>query len=443
MRTSILAMATVAGVVGLPCASAAGFIDDSKASLGLRNFYFNQDYRSGEAAPSKAEEWGQGFILNFRSGYTQGPVGVGLNAIGLLGVKLDSGGRTDKAGRSRNPGQLFPLDHDNSAVDHFGSLGLTGKLRISRTEAHIGTLQPRLPVVVFNDGRLLPQTFEGGQITSAEFADLTLIGGMLEHAKGRASTDRQALSVPGNRTRRSNKFYYGGADYRIGKNLLLQYYYATLEDFYEQHFVGLTHTLALPVGSLTSDLRYFHSEPDGDNASAAGRADGYTIGDARLANDLEKGEVDSRLWSALFTYRLGGHALGLGYQQNEGDSELPYLNQSDGATSYTIATRQIGGFSCAGERVLGATYSYDFAALGLPGLSARVIYNKAWHIDVAGRARSDREWERDLRLDYVLQSGPLKGLGIAWANASLRSHVASQRDIDENRLIVLYSVPLF
>ncbi|MEE4463617.1 OprD family outer membrane porin, partial [Azotobacter chroococcum] len=94
------------------------------------------------------------------------------------------------------------------------------------------------------------------------------------------------------------------------------------------------------------------------------------------------------------------------------------------------------------ERVLGATYGYDFAALGLPGLSARVIYNKAWHIDVAGRSRSDREWERDLRLDYVVQSGPLKGLGIAWANASLRSDVASQRDIDENRLILLYSISL-
>ncbi|MGV6476893.1 OprD family porin [Azotobacter vinelandii] len=442
MRASILAMATMAGVVALPCAFAAGFIDDSKATLGLRNFYFNQDYKSGAQAPSKQEEWGQGFMLNFRSGYTQGPVGFGLDAIGLLGVKLDSGGRTDKAGRSRNPGQLFPLDHDNSAVDHYSSLGLTGKLRISKTEAHIGTLQPRLPVVVFNDGRMLPQTYSGGQITSREFDNLTLIGGTLERAKGRSSTDRQALSVPGNTTRRSNKFHFAGVDYRVGKDLLLQYYYATLEDFYEQHFLGLTHTLALPVGSLSTDLRYFHSEADGENASRAGRANGWTIGDARLSSDPEKGEVDSRLWSLQSTYKLGGHSLALLYQQNEGDSDLPYLNQSDGATSYTAATRQIGGFSRAGERVLGTIYTYDFAALGIPGLSARLTYNKAWHIDVAGQSRGEREWERDFRLDYVIQSGPLAGVGFAWANAALRSHVSSQRDINENRLIVLYSIPL-
>ncbi|MGG2002013.1 OprD family outer membrane porin [Pseudomonas aeruginosa] len=34
---------------------------------------------------------GAGFILKFSSGYTPGTVGVGLDAIGLFGVKLNSG----------------------------------------------------------------------------------------------------------------------------------------------------------------------------------------------------------------------------------------------------------------------------------------------------------------------------------------------------------------
>jgi hypothetical protein len=42
----------------------------------------------------------------------------------------------------------------------------------------------------------------------------------------------------------------------------------------------------------------------------------------------------------------------------------------------------------------------------------------------------------------VVQGGALKGLGFAWLNASLRSDLASQRDVDENRLIVSYSLPL-
>jgi len=45
-------------------------------------------------------------------------------------------------------------------------------------------------------------------------------------------------------------------------------------------------------------------------------------------------------------------------------------------------------------------------------------------------------------LIYVLQSGTLKGFTFSWLNASLRSDLATQADIDENRLVVSYSLPL-
>ena len=442
MNKSTLALAIVAGIVGLPSvqqASAAGFIEDGKASLGLRNFYYNQDIRDG-ATPPSTKEWGQGFVLNYQSGFTQGTVGFGVDALGLLGVKLDSGGRVDKAGIDRRPSQLFPLD-SGKAADEFSHLGLTGKVKVSKTEARLGTLLPKLPVVVYNDGRLLPQTYEGGQITSNEIDNLTLIGGQLEHTKLRASSDRRGLSGGGPSAPDTNKFYYGGADYRIGKNLLLQYYYGNLEDYYEQHFLGLTHTLALPLGSLVTDLRYFDSSSDGKNASAAGRAEGYRIADiTRAKADADYGEVDSQLSSAQVTWKVGGHALGLGYQHNGGDSVIGLLSQGAGVSGYTIAERQIGGFRTPGADVWIASYAYDFAAAGVPGLTARATYNKGVNYDVASQTGDIGEWERDLRLDYVVQSGALKGLGVAWLNASLRSDVTT--DIDENRLVVSYSLPL-
>lgn len=206
---------------------AAGFIEDSKASLGLRNFYINQDTRNADGATQ--EEWGQGFQFNYISGYTEGTVGFGVDALGLLGVKLDSGkGRHYNPDSSKYGGTVFPTDENGRAVDNFGSLGLTGKVRLSKTEARIGTLQPKLPVVTFSDGRLLPQTFEGGQITSAEIDNLTLVGGQLEHAKGRSSSNNEGLSISGANNAKtgqfSNKFYYAGGDYKIGKDMLAQYY---------------------------------------------------------------------------------------------------------------------------------------------------------------------------------------------------------------------------
>ena len=42
---------------------------------------------------------------------------------------------------------------------------------------------------------------------------------------------------------------------------------------------------------------------------------------------------------------------------------------------------------------------------------------------------------------YVVQEGPLKNLGVKWRNATVRNNYAA--DIDENRLIVSYTLPLF
>ncbi|VTP96549.1 putative porin [Pseudomonas aeruginosa] len=71
-------------------ALAEGFLEDSRASLALRNFYMNRDFRDG-AGRAKSEEWAQGFLFDYRSGYTEGTLGVGLDLLGKLGVRLDSG----------------------------------------------------------------------------------------------------------------------------------------------------------------------------------------------------------------------------------------------------------------------------------------------------------------------------------------------------------------
>ena len=306
---------------------------------------------------------------------------------------------------------------------------------------------PKLPVVSYNDGRLLPQTFEGGQITSNEFKDLTLIGGQIEHAKGRNSSNNEELSIAGANNARtgefSNKFLYGGADYKLNKDLLLQYYYGNLKDFYKQHFLGLTHNWAIGPGVLKSDLRYFHSTDDGKNGSDPAY---YSSGDYR-GQVSGKGKVDNNLLSGLFLYSVEGHTFGAGYQVSNGSSDFPWLNQGDGSSAYIITDMQISKFARAGERTWQARYSYDFAKLGAPGLTAGLVYLRGDNIDTVGSAgqvtgTGRSEWERDITLAYVVQDGPLKNLGVMWKNAMWRNDIPSTRDQDENRLIVSYSIPL-
>ena len=443
MNKSTLALAVAVGVMAQQ-AGAAGFIEDSKATLGLRNFYINTDNRSGPGA-NKNEEWGQGFDLRFISGYTQGTVGFGLDAIGLLGVRLDSGGGTNGASNNSYGGTVFPSKSNGEAVDNFSSLGLTAKVKVSQTELKLGTLQPKLPVIVTNDGRLLPQTWQGGQITSGEIKDLTLVGGQIEAVKGRNSSNNENLSIGGAsaRTANSNKFIYAGGDYKITKDLTAQYYYGNLEDFYKQHFLGLVHNWAIGPGVLKSDFRYFNSSDDGANSNTPAY---YSNGNYSSTSN-GKGKVDNNLYSGLFLYTVAGHTFGGGYQVSNGSSDFPWLNQGDGSSNYTITDMQIQKFGRAGEKTWQARYSYDFAKVGVPGLTAGMVYLRGYDIDTnrtanAPAGTNSSEWERDLTIGYVVPEGPLKNVGVMWKNATWRTNIPGVRDQDENRLIVSYSIPL-
>ncbi|KPU60479.1 outer membrane porin, OprD family protein [Pseudomonas fluorescens] len=434
MNVKKISATLVFGSIALSGQAFADFLSDSKATLGMRSFYFNNDNRDGTAAPSKTEEWAQGFMLDYKSGYTDGTIGFGVDALGLLGVTLDSG-------KGRHVGSsMIPSDSDNRAVDEWSRLGLTGKVKMSKTELRYGTLIPKLPILVANDGRVLPQTFEGGQITSSEFKDLTLTGGRIEHATGRGSTDQTGLAAMGG-TRESNQFDFVGGDWKVTKDLTAQYYYAHLENYYNQQFFGLIHTLAFADNqSLKTDLRYFKTDSSGENSSGTS---GYRISGYTKNGD---GVIDNRLWSAALIYSLGGHAITAGYQSVSDGSSFTQLNQGSlvdkgagGSSLYLYTDRLIQSFTRAGERTSFGQYAYDFAALGVPGLKASVMYVSGDSIKTRS-GDNQKEWERDIFLDYVLQSGALKGVGFGWRNGKSNSEAA--RDQDQNRVFVSYSIPL-
>ncbi|MFJ4394385.1 OprD family porin [Pseudomonas sp. NPDC089396] len=428
-----------AGAFALAPFAQADVLGDSHATLGLRNFYFNNDFRdqAGSLGQSKTEEWAQAFVLDFRSGFTQGPVGMGLDALGMLGMTLDSGD-------GRHRGSNMIPDEGDGAASQWSRLGVTPKLKVANTELRYGTLLPKLPVLTYNDGRLLPQTFEGAQITSSDLDGLTLTGGRLNRATGRGSSDRTGLAVAGG-SRESDQFLFAGGDYQLGKQLTAQYYFANLEDYYNQHFVGLIHTLPLSAGqSLRTDLRYFRTLADGANDSAAGRASGYRVGGYTEDGD---GKIDNHTWSASLTYAVQGHALMAGYQQVSDASNFVQPNQgalegkgASGASIYLLTDRMLASFNRAGERTAFAQYSYDFAAAGLPGLKLSLMYLKGDDIRTSN-GHEAREWERDLGLDYVIQDGAFKGLGLAWRQGLLHSQIDPNQE--QNRLIVSYSLALF
>lgn len=402
--TASLACASVLIVV-CPSAESQGFIEDAHGTLNIRNYYFNDDYRDGG---NDRREWAQGLLLNLRSGFTEGTVGFGLDALVLAGFKLDSS--AEHAGTG-----LLPVHDDGRAADDFSSAGLTAKIRLGDALIKTGTLLPRIPVLVYNDGRLLPQTFQGTQVEYTGIDKLYLNAGHLDKLKARNSTDSVDIFPQGYSGAQGTDFDFAGATYTFNKNLSASYYYGEMREFYRQHFLGLVHSLPIGPGKLTSDLRYFNSRDSGA---------------------ARNGAVDSDMFSGLFTYRLGGHAVGVGYQKLFGDTALPYTSVS---TVYSFSNAGVGKFIQAGEQTWMLRYDYDFSALGVPGLSFMARYYKGDHGEYRGTVA--REHETNTSIKYVLPDGALKGLGAEYRYANSRSTYASDRD--NNRLYLTYTVNLW
>lgn len=409
------AIASALALAGVAPMSQAAFFEDSTATFETRNMYFNRDFRDGTSAQqSKRDEWAQGFILNFESGYTDGTVGFGLDALGMLGIKLDSSpDRTDTG--------LLPTHDDGKAADEYSKLGLTGKVKVSQSELKIGTLIPELPTLQPNDGRILPQTFEGGLLTSKEIKGLTFTGGRLDKAKDRNDTNWEDLALNNKNGRFGGSFSadnldLAGLDYQFTDRITGSYHFAQLDDIYRQHFIGMLATQPWGPGTFGADLRLAVS----DDAGAA-----------------KAGNIDNTTINGMLSYALGGHKVSAAWQQLSGDSAFPYI---DGADPYLVNFVQINDFANADERSWQARYDYNFAALGVPGLTFMTRYISGDNVSRAAGGEG-KEWERDTEMKYVVQSGPLKNVAVRLRNATFRSNFA--RDADEVRLLVSYSVALW
>ena len=103
---------------------------------------------------------------------------------------------------------------------------------------------PVLPILRSDDGRSLPQTFQGAQLTSNEIDGLTLYGGQFRQNSPRNDASMEDMSAFG---AASDRFNYAGGEYRFnGNNTMVGVWHARLEDVYQQSFLQLTHSQ--PVG---------------------------------------------------------------------------------------------------------------------------------------------------------------------------------------------------
>ncbi|NMZ70047.1 imipenem/basic amino acid-specific outer membrane pore [Pseudomonas peli] len=414
MKWSVIALAVAAGTTQMAMASdqseSKGFVEDSSLSLLARSMYYNRDARNGGGFNQKAgggfksgysEEWGASARAIFESGFTQGTVGVGVNAYAGTLFQLDTG--SGRRGVNMLPGNDGKdLTIANAAV----------KARISNTVLTHGSQMPSLPVLAYDDGRLLPETFEGTMITSTEIEGLELNAGRFTafntlNQSGRDSGGLKSINV-------------AGGSYSFTDNFSTALYYSDLEDTFEKKYGNLNYNISLTEDqALNFDFNIYKTDYDKK----------YTGTDK---------DQDNTIWSLAAKYSLGAHAFILAHQRSTGDRGYDY-GVGDGGGTIFLANSYLSDFNQEDERSWQASYELDMATYGVPGLSFKTAYVWADNIKLADTSNDGKEHEFFNQVKYVVQEGAAKDLSLRVRSSVLRGTTGnSTGDTNEVRAYLEY-----
>jgi imipenem/basic amino acid-specific outer membrane pore len=411
-------------------AEAKGIVEDSTLNLLVRNYYFNRDNKDGK---SDQKDWSQGIWGNFSSGYTQGLIGVGVDAYGYLAIKLDGGDGTAGSGN-------LSLNDQGENNDSQGKAGGAVKFRVSKTELKVGEMQPSTaPVFAVGGSRILPQTASGIQLQSSEIKDLDLEGGHFYSATSQNANASDGGLYATYAGVEANSIDYIGGKYGITENLSMSLYGAQLEDIWNQYYANLN--LTIPMGgdqSLNLDGNIYNTKDTGD---------------------AKVGDISNTTFSLAAAYSfLKAHTVTVAFQKVNGDTPFDYIgvgdNNKGGDSIFLANSIQYSDFNAPNEKSAQIRYDLKMAEYGVPGLSFMTRYVKGWDIDGTGLAANSKYRDKDgnpfygadgkhnetnFEAKYVVQSGPAKDLSFrirqAWhfANAD-----EGEGDIKEFRLIVDY-----
>ncbi|MDX1369167.1 OprD family porin [Pseudomonas sp.] len=410
MKWSVIALAVAAGSTQMAVASSQseskGFLEDSTFNIFNRILYHNRDFRSGEparSAQSYREETGLGIRLLAESGFTQGTVGVGVDAHSLSSIKLDSG-------RGRHSNGLFDTTDDGRGDDTQTEVGGAIKFRISDTVLKYGNQMTGSPVFSTDDSRILPEVATGTLLTSNEIAGLELTAGRFTAISSQTSTDRDTFGL--------KEINIIGASYAFTDNFSGAIHHSDAEDNFKKTYANLNYNLPLAEDqALNFDFNGYRTRGDGKELL---------------------GEYDSNIWSLAAAYSLGAHTVSVSHQRVSGDTGYRYGDIDGGGTIWLSNSVQYSDFNYKDERSWQAKYAVDMATYGIPGLSFMTRYTVGDNIDIVGVDSSAEERELDFEAKYVIQEGAAKDLSFRIRNAFYRADNSLDNDINDFRLIVEY-----
>ncbi|MGB9190880.1 OprD family porin [Acinetobacter haemolyticus] len=402
-----------------------GFVEDAEGSVLFRTGYINRDKK----APGKKDQSSaaQSAIVKLESGFTQGVVGFGVNAVGDASFKL---GENKNANNGMIPKHAPTAENPNGdAYDHWARGGASVKARVSNTTVEYGTQVLDLPVLASNTARMVPEYFEGVLATSREIDGLELTAGKF--------TKNQYSDQINTDGRKLDRAVVWGAKYKVNDALNTAYYGVDIKDKLERHYANVNYKQTLANdSSLTYDFSGYHTEFDEQAATYSS-----TIGNKNVSGR------SNNIWAISGTYNTGAHNVMLAYQQNTGNTGYDYGENADGGQSVYLPNSYLSDFVGNREKSAQVQYTYDFSAMKVPGLTWTTAYVYGWDINVAGKTGEGKENEFFNQVKYTVQSGFAKDVSLRLRNSIYRANDAYENayigDTNEWRIFLDIPVKLF
>lgn len=421
-----------------------GFVGGSSLNGLLRNYYLGRDNHN---TPSRLDqrEWVQGVYLSFRSGYTDTPIGVGVDVHGFYGLKLDGGGGSGGAG-------LLPLDSKKAPESDSSAAGAALKLRGFGSLVQAGDQYLDNPLVASGVSRVVPQTFRGVTLKNYSLQNLTLDTGWVDSTRLRNQSGQSHLTTSygtGNKAgvaakRESSHMSWLGGVYSAPGGVTLTLYGGQLSDIWSQYYAGVSYPFTLNHGvTLTPYVHYFKTRDQGQS---------------------HLGRIDNNTYTGGLTLSGAGQSLTLGVQKVDGDTPFDYVVQDDRTFMYLNNSQQYADFNAPGEKSWKIQYQTSLAFINAPDIQLSTSYtrgeanltrvdpNSTGYGYIYNAAGKDaHHWERDVALRYAVPGGKAKGLNVTLRWAAHRSgqgytapgNTRGNSNADEYRVIVDYPFAVF
>lgn len=371
------------------------FFADTQLEARFRTYYFRKDRLS----PSLDEAWAIGGSLYYRSGWLAD----------MFAVEVE--------GFTSQP-LYAPQDRDGTLLlgrvqDGYSALGIANaSLRYRGIELTGYRQYLELPFLNRNDSRMTPNTYEALTLSRKEGA-LRFSTGYVWKIKQRNSKDfssmSRAIGLP-----RDRGVAFFGLVWDPTENLHVGAIAGVLPDVVASLYaeLGFVRTRFFRDLETRVDTQLAYQEAIGDDLLGTGYDEAWNLA-VRSSTSYEG-----------ILFRLGVSITG---------SRAPILALWGGSPSYVDLMQQT--FTRADEKALLVSVSYDFAHLGVEGLSAITNIVAAFDGEV-GDETGDAQ-EVDLTIDYRFREGAFRNLWLRVRGSWLHDD-RLDRDSTEIRVILRY-----